>query len=146
MSMTIAELIAKSGDAILGDYCYSNGVLKLRLDLSDPEDARVSLSVKTSVLVINVPLSEEAPHRTCHIEILELLEHLDCDDRGIFVPPSDDAVFMRQVRGGLSLAFGYHRSRCGQLFQLRSSQTLLACVLRDRADISCEIDHSQPST
>ncbi len=59
---------------------------------------------------------------------------------GRYVPPPDQSLFLSHARDRLSLAYGRRVTDCRYLLLLRGKYPLLACLVRDLAEIRWSVE------
>ncbi len=104
---TLDKILYNSGDSILENYHYSDGILVIDLDLTE-HDKKVRVSIKTDNLSFNnyyYVEKKESLYRTCRIEFQELLNILSIEN-GIYVPSKDFGRLMGETRLKVNLAYG----------------------------------------
>lgn len=136
MKISLEELLYISNESVLKDYHYSDGRIRLRIEI-DELDSDIILSANTNCLALNIPEQNNLASRTCHLELVYLSEILDTEN-GIFVPKSNFGDFMQQNRQHLNLAFGLKQTDYQFMLSLTGSYKLVSFVISNKEDVQIE--------
>lgn len=133
--MDVVFVISNSSDAVLEDYCYSEGRLTLTLCLTEIEQ-RCKLVINTDCFVGSKYCFEKKDglYRTCRIELVELKSTLSSQN-GFFVPSPTFGEFMKEARVNYNLAYGRKTTEVKYIFSLVGYDVLVSCLLKDANDI-----------
>ncbi len=134
--MKIQDIIKISGDSYLENYGYSDGIIKLQLEL-DELDRKILIKIKSSTMFFNVPEDKEPAYRTCYMELTQLLEVLNLKNN-IYVPSDDFGSFMKEKRNNLNLVYGSNSKENEFIFSLCSDIKIVSVVINKIEDISFE--------
>jgi len=132
--LTFEELIAKSGDAFLQEYHYSEGFLSLVIEYDD-DDTEVQFQIKTDFVKFNVKNEINPITRTCRLEITDLAKNLTIKN-GYYVAANDFAKFMNETRKGLNLAYGKKAEDTHFIFSVIGYEPLIICTSNHLTDIN----------
>jgi len=121
------------------DVRLENSLLVITLRIPQLDDSTVRISTRTTRLAVDVPIPEGRPHRTCFAELRELKSLTGTNDRGFIVPPADFGALMRDVRDGIYLTYGLRAIESYGLLRIVSARIFVACVVRDLADVRCDV-------
>lgn len=132
--MELEDLIKKSGDSELIDFSYLNGKLLITLELYQL-DVKVRFHIHTGTLysrpeVLIMPISD----RTCYIKLVRLNDVLD-KINGFYMAPAELEDLIKDGKAGINLAYGKRDNTAKYLFQIRSAQVIIACLVGSKEDI-----------
>lgn len=131
-------IVDRSGDSMLEEYFYSNRILTLVLNMSQ-FDKKVTFKIETDCLAFSIPHLDPVQdiHRTCRIEILDLLSSIELEN-GIYVPPRSFSKFMSDSRASYNLAYGKKATQIKYIFSLVGYERLVSCTVSDLSQIKVE--------
>lgn len=128
------EIVPRSGDSTLLRYQFSDGIAQVDLDLYEL-DAAVRITIPTS-LVRGLPLTQGHWH-LCHIRVSKISDLLTVLHNR-YVPGDGFISLMKEVRAGLSLAYGKTADEAKYLVSLIGAERYFSCVVADISAISVE--------
>lgn len=134
---TLDEVIARSAGARLISYTFESKELRFQLYLEGGGQL-LAVAVPTDT-VHGRTVAPASDRSTCRIEVMELVRYLP-NLRGRYVPTPDIALFEDHARTRLSLAYGRRTEDCRYLLALRGKYPLLACLVRDLAEIRWTVE------
>lgn len=137
MTISIDELISKSGDSELVKYTYSNGRLSIEIELDELDKLGV-LGIFTNTISSDCTLKESLSSRTCYMVLVEVNNVLNVKN-GYYVPPAQFSTLMKHEREGINLAYGKKNNQVKYVFQIRNSEVLLACLVKNKEDIDIKL-------
>ena len=132
MTISIDELISKSGDSELVKYTYSNG-----RELDELDKLGV-LGIFTNTMSSDCTSKESISSRTCYMALVEVNNILNIKN-GYYVPPTQFSTLMKHEREGINLAYGKKSNQVKYVFQIRNSEVLLVCLVKDKKDIDIKL-------
>lgn len=143
---TIQEIVAVSGDSTLLSWKFEKGILEVTLELYD-DDVQVAIYIPTGIVLAEKQLQKHKSRAgqewvvvevekppSVYLELTELPKHL-ASCHGYFVPHSDFGQMMREVRHGLSLAYGRKTSEFPWMLMVRGGAPIVACLVADLSAI-----------
>lgn len=132
--MDIQDLVSKSGDSYLKSYDFSDGVLEICLDV-DYFDEEITIHIPTDLVLGESIASKDKIARNCRIELTQLEGELN-SEKDYYVPASDFGAFMKEVRTGISLAYGKKKSEIRWKVSIVGYSRLVSCLTGDLDKIS----------
>jgi hypothetical protein len=139
MTVTLDEIIAKSGDSEFLRYRYDDGILIVELELNELDMLAVFNISTKAVTAASPNLSDkDLPYRTCYINLLKLSETLT-KDNGRYLPANDFPTLMKHEREGINLAYGKKGDDLKFILQFRGAEILLACLIGNKGDIQVDL-------
>ncbi len=142
MTLSFEKIIEKSGDSILCDYSFSNGQLKIVLEL-DELDQYLYLNIKTTTIYCERVSIVSGVEKNCRIETLKLDDFLPTEN-GFYVPSKTFSGLMKEFKQGLNLAFGFRSSDKKYLLNLVGYSRLLSCIMESYEDIDWRLSKDLP--
>jgi hypothetical protein len=127
--MNIQDLADKSSDSHLKLYSFRDGVLEIHLD-TDYFDSEVIISIPTDVVSGTEISNKDKVLRNCRIELTKLEKNLN-SEQGYYVPSSDFGNLMKEVRTGISLAYGKKISEIKWQLSIVGYSRLISCLTGD---------------
>lgn len=136
--VNLEYLINNSGDSIIDEYSYCNGILKIFLNLTQV-DKNLMLTIKSGDLSFDSFYldNQEDIYRTCRIEIQELSKVLSVEN-GIYIPPVSFGRMMQESKSNYNLAYGRQKSKVNYIFSLIGYGKLISCLILDTNSITIE--------
>jgi hypothetical protein len=134
---TLDEVIARSSGARLISYTFESKELRFQLYL-ERDGTLLSMAVPADT-VHGRTISPDGGRSNCRLEVFDLSRYLPTHN-GRYVPPPDSALFLDHARDRLSLAYGRRITDCRHLLVLRGRYPLLACLVRDLAEIRWSVE------
>lgn len=109
--VNLEYLINNSGDSIIDEYSYSDGILKISLNVTEV-DRNLMLLIKSEDLSFDSFYlgDKENIFKTCRIEIQELSKVLSVEN-GIYMPPTSFGGIMQASNSNYNLAYGKKKSK-----------------------------------
>lgn len=136
--VNLDDLINNSGDSIVTEYLYSDGILKIILNVTEV-DKNLMLIIKSGDLSFDSFCldNKEDIYRTCRIEIQELSKVLSVEN-GIYIPSTSFGRMMRDSKLNYNLAYGRQKSKVNYIFSLIGYGNLISCLILDTNSITIE--------
>jgi hypothetical protein len=143
MENSLEKLIGYSGDSLLIDYVFRDGIAQLTLNMDELEVCMV-ISIPTDTIraedISDLVKNRRTEALTCYLHIIELSTLLKTQ-HGYYMAPTDFVSLMKDTRLGVSLAYGRKITEVSWLFRVIGSSLLFSCLVSDTKTISwTEID------
>ncbi|KAA6438854.1 hypothetical protein FEM33_15390 [Dyadobacter flavalbus] len=136
--VNVEYLITNSGDSIIDKYSYSDGILKITLNVTEVDKKLMLLIKSENFSFDNFYLdNKEDVYRTCRIQIQELSKVLSVEN-GIYMPASSFGGIMQESKSNYNLAYGRKKSKVNYIFSLTGYDTLISCLIFDINSIRIE--------
>jgi hypothetical protein len=141
--INLDSLINSSGDSILEQYTYFEGLLRITLIVPDLEK-KVILHIKTNNLVFDhyYLMKSEKLFRVCRIELKEIKGILSIENN-VFVPSTSFGKMMSETKLNLNLAYGKKASDMQYIFSLVGYSRMISCLVSDLTSISFGSDEEK---
>lgn len=136
MEITLKKLIAQTGDSTLRSYSFNNGLLVVSLELYDGRDVRINIP---TTVVRGEQISTERIRYT-FLKLDELEGMLKINKDGFYVPSSDFGRMMKEVRSGVSLAYGQRATEIKWLLSVTKNHPRVVCTVAEIDQITWLID------
>lgn len=136
--VNLEYLINNSGDSIIDEYSYSDGILKISLNVTEV-DRNLMLLIKSEDLSFDSFYLGDKKNifKTCRIEIQELSKVLSVEN-GIYMPPTSFGGIMQASNSNYNLAYGKKKSKIKYIFSLIGYGNLISCLISDTNSITIE--------
>ena len=131
------EVIARSAGARLISYTFEDKELRFQLYL-EGDGQLLAVSVPTDT-VHGRTVSADPERSKCKIEVFDVARYFPTLG-GRYAPAHDPALFLDHARDRLTLALGRRTADCRYLLTLRGKYPLLACLVRDLAEIRWSVE------
>jgi hypothetical protein len=132
MALTLDRLIARSHGSQLLSYTFESKELRF-LIFHDAEEGIFEFHVPTDT-VHGRTVSADPRRSTCRVELIDLQERLAVES-GRYLAPGDTNTMLDQARDRIGMAYGRRTSQWRWLLLIKGEIPLLACLVRDLADI-----------
>jgi hypothetical protein len=127
--MNINDIVERSGDSVLCDCTFSNGIMSLCLEM-DELDSILVLSIQTKKIeCININSLSDI-EKNCHIELIRINDVLEIEN-GYYIAEKSFSNFMKCCKKGFNLAFGLKSSEATFLLSIIGYSRLITCVIEN---------------
>lgn len=136
--LDLEYVIKNSGDSIVESYAYSEGILRIRIEMSQV-DKKVSIGIRTDCMSFkNIYLDKtEDLYRTCRIEIQYLLNVLSVENN-IYIPSKTFGKLMNETKSNYHLSYGKKTIDVKYIFSLIGYDKLVSCLVSNLDCITIE--------
>lgn len=125
--VNIDEIVERSGDSVLCDCTFSNGVLTLHLEMEEL-DSILLLRVQTKKMdCMNINKLSDI-EKNCRIELVRVSDKLEVEN-GYYVAEKSFSRFMKSCKNGFNLAYGMKSNDEAYLLNIIGYIRLVTCVI-----------------
>jgi hypothetical protein len=140
MILGIKNIQNNSAESELINHYYSELQLTVNLKLNELESL-VKIIIPTCQIFCQADYQKQnSVCRICYIDIVDPLQKLTINPKGIIVPANNFSVLMKEIKEGFGVAYGVHINKKPKIIRFVGSIPFISCVTCDFDKIICILD------